>query len=271
VTHERAIPGTVLVQSIFGPLVAFDGDHATQQIKTFGAHTRNEVALLSSFVEANDLVYDVGAHIGTFAIPLAKAAGRRGRLIAIEADPENFSLLQENLDRQGLIGRVTPLLALAGGQGLRYRKLRVEAHTSATCFMPDPDGEVMATLRLDDLQERLGETRRVAIIKADVEGMELAVLRSAELTIARDRPILYVEISVQQMARYAITMDDVQGFLRRHDYRFFRNVGDRNSSHDRFKLTELRRLQDGGNFYDVLAIPAGHHRLAEAVRLSASQ
>ncbi len=248
-------PRTVLVQSIFGPMVAFDGDFATRQIMAFGAHTRNEVAMLCSFVEPGDLVYDVGAHIGTFAIPLALAAGARGRVIAIEADADNFLVLRQNLDRHGLTDRVTPLLGLAGGQDGRYRREWNAEHTSATHFMPDAGGELIEGLRLDALDEGIGWPRPVAIIKIDVEGMELPVMRSAQRIIDRDRPILYVEIADHQLGRYNTTSADVEAFLRSRDYRFFRNVGDRNSTHDEFELSELGNLRDGGTFYDVLAVP----------------
>jgi FkbM family methyltransferase len=247
-------PRTVEVHSIFGPLLAFAGDFATRQIEQFGAHTRNEVALLRSFIAPGDLIYDVGAHIGTFAIPLALAAGAHGRVIAIEADAENFALLRRNIARLGLQNRITPLHGLAGGRAGGYRRVSSAGHTSATYFLPDPNGVALPTIMLDDLQN--GATRRVAAIKIDVEGMELAVLQSAERTIARDRPVLYAEISIAQMARYGATLSAVADFLMPHDYRCFRNVGDRNSNHDDFQLMGLGNLHDGGEFYDLLAVPA---------------
>ena len=249
-------PTTVEVQSIFGPMTAFAGDFATRQIEQFGAHTRNEVALLQNFVKAGDLIYDVGAHIGTFAIPLALAAGENGRVIAIEADAESFALLRQNLERLGLQSRVTAHLGVAGGRGARYRRVRTDRHTSATYFMPDAEGAAMPVIILDDLQDQSEPRRRVAVIKIDVEGMELAVLRSAERTIGRDRPVLYVEISIAQMARYRITLPEVAAFLTPYDYRCFRNIGDRNSTHDAFELVELGDLHEGGEFYDLLAVPA---------------
>ncbi|HMG80892.1 MAG TPA: hypothetical protein VK591_19565, partial [Xanthobacteraceae bacterium] len=88
------------------------------------------------------------------------------------------------------------------------------------------------------------------------EGMELAVLRSAERMIGRDRPVLYVEISIAQMARYGVSLPEVAAFLAPYDYRCFRNVGDRNSTHDAFELVEMGDLHDGGEFYDLLAVPA---------------
>ena len=258
-------PRTIVVNSIFGPMLAFEDDHATRQILAFGAHTRNEVALLTSFVNPGDLIYDVGAHIGAFAIPLAHAAGPAGGLIAIEADAVNFSLLRHNLHRQGFGDRVLPVYGIAGGQDVPHRAQRTTGHTSATWFIPDPAGEAVTTIQLDDLHLNRGARKPVAVIKIDVEGMELAVLRSAQQMLARDRPILYIEIALEQMARYGVELGDIEAFLHPLRYRFFRNVGDRNSSHDGFQLAELSGLAEGGPFYDLLAIPAGSPRLERAV------
>ena len=249
-------PTTVEVQSIFGPMTAFAGDFATTQIEQFGAHTRNEVALLQNFVKAGDLIYDVGAHIGTFAIPLALAAGDNGQVIAIEADAESFALLRQNLVSLGLQSRVTAHLGVAGGRSARYRRVRVDRHTSATYFIADAEGAAMPAIVLDNLQDQSEPRRRVAVIKIDVEGMELAVLRSAERTIGRDRPVLYVEISIAQMARYGVSLPEVAAFLAPYDYRCFRNIGDRNSTHDAFELVELGDLHEGGEFFDLLAVAA---------------
>ena len=162
---------------MFGPLVAFEDDFATNQILKFGAHTRNEIALLRGFVHAGDLVYDIGAHIGSFAIPLAIAVGPLGRLVAVEADARSFPLLWRNLASRGLIGRVAPVYGLAGGSDARHRAIRFAGHTSATYFSPDADGEPTPILKLDDLHACFGGARPAAVIKIDVEGMELAVLR----------------------------------------------------------------------------------------------
>jgi FkbM family methyltransferase len=247
---------TVEVQSIFGPLTAFADDFATKQIEEFGAHTRNEVAMLCSFVHVGDLVYDVGAHIGTFTIPLAIATGASGKVVAVEADANNFALLRHNIDRLGLHDRVTSHLGIAGGRNTHYRRERIATHTSATYFMPDASGAAIPTIALDRL--RPNSSQRVAVIKIDVEGMELAVLWSAERTIARDRPTLYVEISVAQMARYGVTLTEVAAFFGSYNYRFFRNIGERNSTHDTFDIVELAELHEGGEFYDLLALPAEH-------------
>ena len=44
-----------------------------------------------TMVDPKDDVFDLGCHIGTFAIPLAKKIGSDGRIVVVEALPETFS------------------------------------------------------------------------------------------------------------------------------------------------------------------------------------
>ncbi len=236
----------------------------TQQIAEYGAHTRNEIAMLRHFIDAGDLVYDIGAHIGMFAIPLAEGVGDDGKVIAVEADPNNFLLLWQNLRSRDLIGRAAALNGVAGGESGRYAARRIERHTSATYFVADPAGAPTVTFALDDPHACFAQGRRAAVVKIDVEGMELSVLRSARRVIERDRPILYFEVVVEQMARFGINRGDIEAFLRPYDDRFFRNVGERNSTNDEFPLAELQSHSEGGAFFDVLAVPRDSARVARA-------
>ena len=262
---DQTQAGVIVSQTIIGPMACFPNDLITDQLLQYGAHTRNDLAMLLSFVDAGDLVYDVGAHIGTFTISLAAAAGPAGSVIAIEAHPASYSKLRQNLGARGLLrdtGPIQAIHALVGEAGGRFAAHSVAGNSGATYFMPAQDTAGTPPMRgLDDLHAAFGAGRPVAILKIDVEGMELAVLRTAQTLLSRDRPILYIEISVDQLARHGTTVTDIERLLRLHDYRFFRNTGDRNSLHDGFALRPLATLADGGAFFDLLAIPAGHPRL----------
>ena len=54
--------------------------------------------------ELRDTVVDVGAHLGEYTIPCAKLASK---VIAIEANPEVFEILRENIQVNGLSNIVT--------------------------------------------------------------------------------------------------------------------------------------------------------------------
>jgi len=261
--------GIAVVDSNFGPLLAYHDDLITQQLRDFGAHTRNELAMLMAFVDPGDLIYDVGAHIGTFALPLAAAAGSTGRVIAIEADAGHFALLRRNLESRGLAGNGSPLNIAIADTGLTYFTQTTAGNSGATWLAESASGT--AAVRLDDVHRASSESRRVSLIKIDVEGMELSVLRSAAAMIDADRPLLYLEISAEQYARHGTTPTQADDFLRSHSYRLFRNAGERNSTHDRFELVELPNVAAGGTFFDLLAIPESHPRLARALALAGNR
>jgi FkbM family methyltransferase len=48
-------------------------------------------------LKSGDIVFDVGAHIGSFALKAARLAGEDGLVVALEPELENYRLLQENV------------------------------------------------------------------------------------------------------------------------------------------------------------------------------
>lgn len=259
-------PGRVSVivpETILGPMACFPDDLITNQMLQYGAHTRNELAMLMAFVDEGDFVYDIGAHIGTFAVPLSAAVGINGRVIAVEAHRDYYAKLVQNLGARGLL-RENAAIHVAVGEavGPLIAQL-VDGNTGATYLRRGHETEPRApiTRGLDDLHAELGEGRRVDVLKIDVEGMEFSVLRTAQDILSRDRPILYVEISENQLTRNETSPTEIEQLLRGFKYLFFRNVGDRNSAHDGFVLRRLDSLADGGPSFDLLAIPDSHPRL----------
>jgi len=259
----------VAARTIFGPFACFANDLINGQLLAFGAHTRNELAMLLAFVEAGDVVYDIGAHIGAFAVPLAAAVGETGRLVAVEAAADNYDRLLRNLASHGLLSPSGPahaVHAVIGGAG-KFAAQMVAGNTGATWFQSDPAAKAArSSLSLDELHAAKGGSR-VDVVKIDIEGMELAALRSARGLLAQ-RPLLYLEISGEHLARHGDKPAELEALLRGHRYRFFRNVGERNSSHDGFVLHALDSLAEGGSFFDLLAIPEDHPRLAWATGLA---
>jgi hypothetical protein len=70
-------------------------------------------------------------------------------------------------------------------------ELATTPHNSGGVSLGEVDEGIPITVRpLDDL---VGDMQRLRLIKIDVEGMELEVLKGAQRLIDRHRPLLYVE------------------------------------------------------------------------------
>ena len=104
----------------------------------------------------------------------------------------------------------------------------------------------------------------VDLLKIDTEGMELAVLAGATATLAEHSPMVYAEISAEQLERAGASVGDLEATLHRAGYRFFRNAGDRHGSRARFRLVEVDSLADD-ELFDVLAVADSHRDRVEAL------
>lgn len=155
-------------------------------------------------------VLDIGANIGAFALPLAKAAGATGHVIACEATDYAFAKLCGNLKlNPALSERVTPIQAVLGdGRAspdenlMIYSSWRVDGASSDD--HPLHGGRPMTTANakitsIDQLAAAdphiAGKLARLAVVKLDVDGHELPILRGARGTIADSRPALLIEIA----------------------------------------------------------------------------
>jgi FkbM family methyltransferase len=253
-----------------GRFAAVPGDLIATQFDAYGGHTRNELAMVLSLLDPGDIVVDIGAHIGSFAVPIARHVGALGRVLAVEPDPGNVELLYRNLVLNQVDTRVDVAETVAASGGVMVTPAPADGNTGALHFVPDARG-ARPTETVDALVDRHLPNSRPRLLKIDVEGMELSVLESARTTIDRARPLIYCEVVESQLVRQGTSLDDLDRFLRHHDYALYRNSGDRNSRHDRFDITSLSTLAAGGPFFDCLAIPSEQvARLVEAGRLPAA-
>jgi FkbM family methyltransferase len=257
------------IQTIYGTFVTVPGDVVSEQLRQYSAHTRNELAMLRSLLRANDVVLDIGAHIGTFAIPIAMACQRSVRVFAFEPQPDVYALLERNVMLNGLDAQISLSCGIVfdrpqsfqrlAHQGLPPRRPSITANTGGTAFVPTtepgaPDHEGPQVFVIDAMIRAGALPARIDLVKVDTEGAELAGLRSCADLIGRELPVLYVEINAAALQRFNTSVDDIDRFLHAFGYHYFRNIGKRNSDNDSYRIARIRRLVEGGNWFDLLAV-----------------
>lgn len=248
-----------VANGVHGAFESADGDLITNQIRSFGAHTRNELAFVIDQIRPGDCCVDIGAHIGTYTVPMGRKAGPSGRVLAIEGDARSHSILERNIQRNDLCETVLAIAAVAGdsiSSGLVRRD--IEGNTGAGFFEPVPDADILDELICSvSARDILVQYAMPApdFIKIDVEGMEYVVLRDLSSILEVCRPGLYLEISANQLQRHGSSPTDVQSLLRRLEYRFYRNIGERNSSSDDYVPVEIADFDSVEGLFDVLALP----------------
>lgn len=183
---------TKTYQTKHGPMLAFTGDRfMTPPLEKRGEYAPEEWAILDQVTKPRMTVVEIGANIGTHTIPLARKCAP-GPLFAFEPQQRVFQVLCANLALNNI------------GNVLAYPDACGEAEGWAV--MPQLDYDAVWNFGGVSLQpaDRPGVKVRVialdsfdlptlGLLKIDVEGFEPMVLRGARQTIARCRPVIYIE------------------------------------------------------------------------------
>jgi FkbM family methyltransferase len=173
-----------------GKVSYLDNDvYIGRALTLYGEREEQEVAFVCSLVKDGDTVIDVGANIGMLTIPLAQKAKR---VLAFEPQPKMFELLKENIEQNDLDVDLFQL-----GLGAAFGKAALPAidyerpNNFGGVHLVEGNDVRIATLDSFNLEA-------CDLIKIDVEGMEIEVLRGAENTIKKFKPLLYVENDREQ-------------------------------------------------------------------------
>ncbi|MGE0658318.1 MAG: FkbM family methyltransferase [Reyranellaceae bacterium] len=162
-----------------------------RSLELYGEMGEQEVRALCSLVRPGDVVLEVGANIGTNVVPLARRVGKDGAVVAFEPQRRVHQMLCANVALNGL-PNVLALWAAAGAAEGSIRAPAIDYETrgnfGGVALSAEGDGERVPVMTIDGL-----ELQSCRLMKIDVEGMEIDVLRGAARTIARLQPRLYVE------------------------------------------------------------------------------
>lgn len=132
-----------------------------------------------------DVVVDVGAHMGFFAVKTAKHVRK---VVAFEPDPESFRFLIFNAKNNNLSNVVAYNYALGETDGFMFLE-RGEVHGRSK-ITSDNVGIKVKVRALDSVIKELGISPTV--IKIDTEGYELEVLKGARYTLVHSGPTLVI-------------------------------------------------------------------------------
>jgi len=195
---------------------------------------------LDEFIPIGGAVADIGACLGDHTIAYARKVGTGGRVYAFEPNSPSLECLRYNL-------RQYPQVVIWGdalGSGPTTCSMIVDPHQPANL------GMATVTKGLDVIVRTLDSVSRgwprLDFVKIDVEGMEPEVLRGAQDTIRRHRPVIMLEVNDYALRKHGSTYADIYGLLDLWGYGIIPVMDKSTTDHaERFAQPEI----------DIVAIP----------------
>jgi len=167
--------------------------------------------LLKSQLGPGDCYYDLGAHSGFFSLIAARRVGPSGAVLAIEADPENASIVEVNVARNKLAQVAVLQAAVWSSTGqVSFESAQASTQGRVTGCAGSAANRVPAVC-LDDLVFCQGH-RAPDLIKMDVEGAEWEALQGARRLLTELKPKLLCEVHDPAQ------IDQIRGLLANHGY-----------------------------------------------------
>jgi FkbM family methyltransferase len=186
---------------------------------------RATLAALAKIVRPGDVVYDIGANLGLYAIRFATWVGPAGRVYCFEPNPVCVSFLQATLAGHGIANTEILPVALLDEAGsidfaINYGNSFVSL-TSRSWYFAGKVGHQIA-VQCASLDELIldQQLEPPSLIKLDIEGAEAAALRGMARTLASG-PVLALELHGAANATASFEQLDPLG------YRYCDLVGNR--------------------------------------------
>lgn len=156
-----------------------------------GTYEVDTLAAFGSAIAPGACVYDIGANVGIYTLLASVKTGPTGNVYAFEPFPRNARYLRRHIELNQLQNCCVIEAAVSDTEGTQRLSTAFEYHMIR--FAPDGDLTV-PSVTLDACIYGEKKVRSPNVIKMDVEGAELLVLRGATRALSEFHPSLFIEI-----------------------------------------------------------------------------
>jgi FkbM family methyltransferase len=194
-----------------------------------GGFEDTELSFVDRFLLPGMTVLDIGAHHGFYTLLASYKVGPQGKVLAVEPSAREREKLALHLRINGCRNVQVERCALGEAEGDAELYLVHGGQTGCNSLKKPAVSEPTEAIsihvkRLDSvLAERCIE--KVDLVKLDVEGGELSVLKGGQDLLRREpRPLFLVEVQDIRTRAWGYEAREIIDFLSRANYRWFRPV-----------------------------------------------
>lgn len=178
-------------------------------------------------------IFDVGAHVGLYTLPAARVAPQNSRIVAFEASPVNSAILTQHVELNGCaqVQIVQQVIGEAGRQSMfslvsnGFGDLNTLAVSPTVAARFSSEASAVTEQSLDAYVELLGFGPD--LLKIDVEGAELRVLRGAGQLLSRFRPRIFLSVHPEEIELLGGSLGELTAVITDAGYHILAMSGER--------------------------------------------
>ncbi|KPK96609.1 MAG: hypothetical protein AMJ95_13285 [Omnitrophica WOR_2 bacterium SM23_72] len=192
----------------------------------YGTYEAGTLEVLQKSLQAGHVFFDVGSNIGFMSLFASRLIGKSGSVYSFEPEPETFAILKENvrLNKLNNIYLFDMALGSEKKEVFIYRDLKTD-RGKASLIRPEQGDVRPSRVPLRTLDDFIAQNRisRIDMIKIDVEGWEMEVLRGAKKILGHPQaPMVCIEYSHRHPVYSAEPLDIYRYILSLNGYRIYK-------------------------------------------------
>lgn len=218
-----------------------------------GTYEKGTIQLLGDFLKPGSVFLDIGANIGLMSSIASNIVGDQGKVLAVEANPKTVELLQHNLALNNCKNVEIFSLALGDepGTATLYENWNVN-RGGASLLSQDQLSGIEVPI---DTIDALFQHDKIDLIKVDVEGVELEVLKGGIELLKQQQPILIIEVSEQRENSVGVSPKEIADFVRSlGNYKLYKQKG---TKERRSALVEITSDEELPKHDNVVCVAGG--------------
>jgi FkbM family methyltransferase len=218
-----------LTRSKDGRLFEFNSEtKLNHQIYFFGDRESAATRLVKQIVQPGDVAFDVGANVGWYTTLFSHLVGEKGQVYALEPVPSTFAALETSIRMNNCLPNILTFNVLCGeeeGKGtiFEFPGLHPGLSSSRSIANEQKIEHSLNALTIDCLAARY-HINRIDIVKIDVEGAELSVLRGATRSLKDGKIIcVIIEANFERANAFGYEFEECLELMRNlNDFKFYK-------------------------------------------------
>jgi len=221
-THQYLKPNLVTIQN----QKMFLDPKDSLQLSLNGIYGEFETEIIKNEIKPNDVVVDIGAHIGYFTLLLAMLVGPTGKVFSFEPESKNFKLLKKNIEINNYSNVIAECKAVSD-KNKKCTLYTFETSSGANRLSkPDDDSKVKSievdSVSLDEYFKNSEFAKKIKFIKIDVEGAELLILKSMKSILHENNDVkLLLEFNPEYLLKTGCDPSDFFKIVHSENFKIF--------------------------------------------------
>lgn len=215
-----------------------------------GTYEKGTLVLLMGFLEKGSSCVDVGANIGLMTVAMARIVGAQGKVFAIEPNPAAREILQYNIEINQLENVSVLPYAIGSNSTQATMYDGVDGNRGRASLLAFGGTEI-GVVQIRTLAEVIPADVKIDLVKVDVEGYELNVLKGMSSLLERQySPALIVEFSKDRDDKTSSTSRELFEHIRALGcYRLFCGAAGKERTSKLIEIASFEDLPDHDNVF----------------------